>query len=168
MEEWRTCVYNGEVWHDYEVSSLGNVRNAKTGRILKPFKSHSGHGYLRIQLCKNGKRQQCSVHRIVAFTWIVNDNPTVKTVVNHIDENPYNNHVSNLEWTTLKQNSGHGTCQKRRAKKRSKKVKCVETGQIFESTMEVERVLGLPHTNIVDCCNGKRETCGKCHWLYVD
>ena len=36
----------------------------------------------------------------------------------------------------------------------------------WESTMEVERSLGLDHRNIGAVCNGKRKTCGKYIWKY--
>lgn len=41
MEEiWKTVVVDGEEWDNYEVSNFGNVRNIKTGKILKQWKNH--------------------------------------------------------------------------------------------------------------------------------
>jgi len=48
----------------------------------------------------------CGVHRLVALTFIPNDNPE-RREVNHRIPNLYNNHVSNLEWVTPLENNIH-------------------------------------------------------------
>lgn len=172
MEEiWRTAIYDGEVFEGYEVSNLGKIRSLNynhTGKVqvLKP--SVSTDGYLQVGLCKDGKKKTCLVHRLIAFAFIPNDDPKNKTQINHLDENPRNNHVSNLEWVTTKQNINHGTRNERAAKAQSKKIRCVETGEVFESIKEVERKTGLANSGICRCCNGKQKTCGKFHWEYVE
>ena len=114
-----------EVWKDvvgfedyYEVSNTGKVRRKKgktvykDGRIarfsqtvLKPsvFKK----GYLMVFLSVKSKKKAKSVHRIVAEAFI--PNPENKETVNHIDCDKTNNHVSNLEWMTNRENTIHGT-----------------------------------------------------------
>ena len=52
-------------------------------------------------------------------------------------------------------------------KDQSKKVLCVETGEIFESTMEAQRKTGIYHDSISRACNGKRKTAGDLHWKYA-
>ena len=49
----------------------------------------------------------------------------------------------------------------------SKKVLCVETGEIFESTMEAQRKTGIDRANISNVCNGRQKTSGGYHWKYV-
>jgi len=96
-----------EVWKDilnynnYEVSTFGNVRNKKTGRILKP--ANRG-GYFVVGL-SNKLTKTFSIHRLVAETFI--ENPKNKLQVNHKDKNGLNNHLSNLEWNTPKENNIH-------------------------------------------------------------
>lgn len=163
VEEWRTLIYNDEVFNDYEVSTLGNVRSLKRGKI-KILKLHdNGTGYLVATLYKDGKHKQRLIHRCVACTFIPNDDET-KTEVNHIDENKYNNSIENLEWTTRLQNAHHGTLTERI----SKKVKCVETGIIYESSHDASRKTGLSQSGINRCCNGTYKTCGGLHWEFVN
>lgn len=45
-------------------------------------------------------------HRIVAEMW--HDNPLKKKEVNHKDMDRLNNHWSNLEWCTHRENMQHG------------------------------------------------------------
>ena len=96
-----------EYWKDisnydnYEVSTFGKVRNKKTGRILKS--SNTG-GYYIVGL-SNIKTKTFQVHRLVAETFL--ENPENKAHVNHKDKNGFNNHLSNLEWNTQKENNIH-------------------------------------------------------------
>ena len=50
----------------------------------------------------------------------------------------------------------------------SKKVLCVETGEIFESTWDAERRIGVLHNHISHACNGKRKTAGGLHWKFCN
>jgi hypothetical protein len=84
---------------NYEVDTLGVVSNKKRGNILKPVIDRSG--YKSVVL--SGKRFY--IHRLVAITFI--PNPQGKPYVNHIDYNPNNNCLDNLEWCTREENSKH-------------------------------------------------------------
>lgn len=48
----------------------------------------------------------------------------------------------------------------------SKKVLCVETGEVFESTHDAQRKTGIFHNDISRVCNGKRKTAGGYHWAF--
>lgn len=98
----------------YEVSSYGRVRSLDKydsmnrfyeGRILKLFADRLG--YLSVVLYSNSKRKHYLVHRLVAEAFI--PNPDNLPQVNHIDENPSNDNVDNLEWCNAKYNSNYGT-----------------------------------------------------------
>ena len=122
---------NVEVWRsiknydNYVVSSFGRVKNTKTGKVLKA--SDNGHGYLIIDLYENAIRKSYQVHRLVANAFI--NNPDDKNCVDHKDNNPQNNHISNLRFATNKENqhnsklsnnntSGYkGVCWQKRVKK---------------------------------------------------
>lgn len=70
------------------------------GGIIHPAKAKNG--YWNAVLCKNGKRHNLLVHRLVAIAFI--PNPHHYPQVNHIDGNKNHNYVSNLEWCTAQYN----------------------------------------------------------------
>lgn len=125
-EEWKDVEnYEGL----YQVSNLGKVKSLKDNngkpreKIMKQEKTKNG--YLRIMLCKNGKRERFLVHRLVAQAFL--ENPSNLPCVNHIDENKENNQVDNLEWCTYQYNLTYGTCQQRRVENTDWKVKVANT-----------------------------------------
>ena len=93
------------VFTNYEVSSVGRIRNSKTGRVLKtqPRKD----GYVGIQLSKDGKIKNLLTHRLVALAFI--ENPSEKPDVDHIDRNKANNSIDNLRWSTTSENLMNST-----------------------------------------------------------
>ena len=52
-------------------------------------------------------------------------------------------------------------------KDRSKKILCIETGEIFESMHEAERKTGVDVSHISRVCNGERNTAGGYHWKWL-
>jgi len=118
--------YFMEVWkkikgfENYEISNLGRVkRNECTiiysnGQVskykLKYLKLEDSNpnklgAYKRVTLCVNNKPKRFLVHRLVAVYFIPNTHN--KKCVNHIDGNPSNNIISNLEWCTHQENEIH-------------------------------------------------------------
>ena len=85
-----------------------------TGRIKKAH--HDSCGYELVQLGKDGSIKHCSVHRLVAQTFIPNPNNLPQ--VNHKDEVRDHNTVDNLEWCTILYNQNYGH-RKERASKNS-------------------------------------------------
>lgn len=93
----------------YEVSSEGRVWSIRNNLFMKQYTDKGG--YKRVYLSKCGKRTCHLVHRLVVEVFI--DNTYQYPQVNHIDENPGNNCVGNLEWCTAKYNSNYGSRIKR-------------------------------------------------------
>jgi hypothetical protein len=60
MEQYKNI--NG--FENYSISNFGNVRNDKTGRILKP--SIDSHGYYKVDLFNDGKKSTKKIHILVA------------------------------------------------------------------------------------------------------
>lgn len=158
-----------EIWKDiagyegkYQVSNLGRVKSLnyrRTGkeRCLEP--KDNNDGYLQVTLYKNGGKDQPLVHRLVAMAFILN--PEGKPEVDHINRDTTDNRVENLRWVTSIENKNNGL---------SKPVLCVETGTEYHSVMEAERLIGVKHPNITNCCNGRYgyKTAGGYHWRYAD
>ncbi len=184
-EEWRTAVYNSEVYEGlYKVSNLGkimslNYRNTGRAELMNPVEDKDG--YLRVGLSKNGEYKMCSVHRLVAQTFI--PNPENLPEVNHIDEDKTNNFVflnedgsadkekSNLEWCDRKYNNNYGTRTERFIKTMSKKVlQFSKTGEFireWESTRECGRN-GFDQGAVSACCRGERKTHKGFLWMFAD
>ena len=114
MEDWKDIPkYEGL----YEASNKGRIRSKEgkatyterhgkriwKSRILKE-KSKSDRAP-RVSLWKDGKSKSFLVHRLVAKSFL--SNPENKPCINHIDGNPQNNYLENLEWCTYEENQNH-------------------------------------------------------------
>ena len=120
-----------EIWRDiegyeglYQVSTLGRVKrlsrimtgHAKHGQLLQEhiLTNHKvSKGYLSVGLCKNGKKIQYLLHRIVGKAFVLN--PLNLPQINHKDEVRTNCCADNLEWMTPKQNMNYGNRIERRS-----------------------------------------------------
>lgn len=88
----------------YGISQNGEVWSYIKNTIMKP--KIDRYGYLVIGIRNNaGIRKYLTIHRLVAITYLPNNDKTLQ--VNHIDGNKLNNHVSNLEWVSAKDNIRH-------------------------------------------------------------
>jgi hypothetical protein len=103
----------------YEVSNLGrvkslNYRNTGKPGIITPMHRNCDK-YLRIALSKKGKKEYRYLHRIVAESFL--SNPYNFPEVNHLDTDPRNCKVSNLEWCTRQHNVNYYKTRLNRSKK---------------------------------------------------
>lgn len=161
-----------EIWKiidgypNYMVSNLGRVKTLnykRSGREKIMSLLDNGLGYFKVCLCSNGKVKQLYVHRLVAEAFL--DNPNNLSEVNHKDENPSNNCVSNLEYCDHKYNMIYGTRNERASKKlinhpnKSKVILQYDLNgnfiKEFPSAAEVERQLNISTQNVTACCRGE-------------
>ena len=99
-----TVYIDGVYYHDYMVSNHGRILSLKTLTFMEG--THTENGYVRIKLRDDeGKPHMKAKHRIVAESFCSNEEN--KPFVNHIDGDKDNNHSSNLEWVTSKENTSH-------------------------------------------------------------
>ena len=96
MEEWKQILDHP----NYLISNLGNIKNNKYNRDIKPVLYKCG--YYHVGLRENGKTKCIKIHRLVGQHFLVNtDN---KPFIDHIDRNKLNNDVNNLRWVTRGEN----------------------------------------------------------------
>lgn len=147
----------------YAVTTDGRVYSYSKERFMS---QRYCKGYPMVNLFKDGKKTTRFVHRLVAETYI--PNPDNLPQVNHLDENPGNPRLENLEWCTAKGNINYGTSQERRVKSRQVPVYCEELDKVFESGKVAAETLGLFATNICGACRGKYKTTGGMHFRYAE
>lgn len=168
----------------YEISSLGRVKSLmdKYGnfreKILKQYKDKDG--YLFVWLYKEGSGKIYKVHRLVGNAFL--ENKENLPFINHKDENPSNNCVSNLEWCSVSYNNSYGDAIKKRvnntnwkiigeknAERLSKKVfqydKKGNLIKIWSSTKECKNY-GFTPGNVAACCRGKLKSHKEYIWSY--
>lgn len=170
-----------EIWHeipgyngDYFISNYGRVKSYKKAYplIMTPSYSDSLHKYQTVQLFKNGQYKIFKVHRLVAEAFI----PKIdgKDYINHIDGNPKNNMVDNLEWCTLSENSWHSwNILGRKNGGYKRKILCEETGVVYHSLHECARYLNTNPSTIHKALNlrtksGEKYKCRGFHFKYLD
>ena len=177
-----------EVWKDvkgyegyYQVSNLGNIKSleriiensgTRTGyykvkeRILKPRENTNRNGYYELSLRKDGKEKRFKVHRLVACAFI--ENPYNKPEVNHIDGNKSNNCVSNLEWTTSKENKEHAwNIGLNNSNHKKRPIKCNENNMCFESVVQASKELNCDRRCIFRVLKGEVKNIKNMTFSYI-
>lgn len=184
------CHSETEVWKPipgyegiYEASSLGRIRtvDGKTTssarypirvwkqRVLKPKVQHRADGRQdqRVSLWKDGKESTQLVSRLVAMAFL--PAPYEKLTVNHINGNPMDNRVENLEWATLTENIRHGF-RTGLYKSTQKAVVLTSTDGhelFFASMSDADKYLGRcnGYTSLaIARCHYCNDTCGVKYW----
>lgn len=90
----------------YEVSEAGNIRRlvkggkARVGVFLTPSVTERGYLYHRLSFA--GRTKKLKVHRLVLEAFVGPGNGLWGL---HADDDPTNNHISNLRWGTPVENS---------------------------------------------------------------
>lgn len=166
-----------EIWKTYpeypfiQGSSLGRVRTIDRyvkhcrggkrlikGRILKPH--GCGGGYMQVHFSENGQPAIRLVHRIIAECFLPNPNNWPE--VNHKDNSPRDNNVSNLEWCTRSYNQqyrnkyGISQTEAQGLPVLAINLKTLEVFY-FSARAEASRVLGINDSGICMVIKGKSD-----------
>jgi len=138
MENWR--IING--YPDYAISDTGHVKSLRYNRILKASVNGSCYGHVNL-LC-NKRKKTWAVHRLVIEHFGPAIPEEVYSIVDHIDGNKANNHISNLEWVTIKENTlrGYGN--------QDKKIKVLELRQQGKTFKQIAKEVGMSASFVRD------------------
>lgn len=96
--EWK--IING--YPDYSINNIGEVKSNRFNRLLKAGVSSNQYQY--VNLIANKKKKTTAIHRLVIEHFGA-PCPDPKSVVDHKDSNKQNNHINNLEWVTISENT---------------------------------------------------------------
>ena len=158
--------YEGE----YAVTSCGRIWSYKSKKFLKQRKQRDG--YYLVNLSHKGVMKTFQVHTLVAEAYLPKDENA--ECVNHKDAIKEHNYAQNLEWCTYSYNMAHsytiGRSMQGVAKMRyvnSKRVRCIETGIVYESGKAAAEAMGLDPSHISKVCRGKLKTTGGYHFEFV-
>ena len=93
----------GKDFSDYKISNYGNIWSTKTNRYLR-FNESTAYRTVCLYDKPTGEGCRVIVHRLVADKF-VKGRTKKRGVVNHKDENKWNNCFRNLEWVTSQENT---------------------------------------------------------------
>ncbi len=149
----------------YYISQDGNVYSDKPSGLKKLKLQIDKDGYYQIGLNHNRKRIFYRVHRLVAECYI--DNPNNLPIVEHKDDIKTNNHVSNLMWSTIKENTKNayknGLCKTgenhHKSKLTQEQVKWIKKNYIAKhpefNSVELGKKFGIGHHQILKIVKNK-------------
>ena len=129
----------------YTISENGLVYSKRSKKFLKQSIDRYGYAYVTI------KGKHYKVHRLVANSFL--NNPQNKPYVDHIDRDKLNNHYSNLNFVTAKENSNNPLTllhlkQVGARYRREYGRRVTHNGTLFISIIEASRSTGIPRSNI--------------------
>lgn len=159
----------------YSVSNNGEVKNNYRNSILavtynKDHKNKLGYKIVKLQIPYNRTKGEIKkyktlyIHRLVAEYFI--DNVENKKCINHIDGNKHNNHYTNLEWVTYKENMTHSITNNLHSKLFNTKLSIVQLDEAISlvinnkySTKDLMKYYGVC-TNISNWINKRAKLTG--------
>jgi hypothetical protein len=136
---------------NYRITEDGKIYSMKNKRFLK---SRLCNGYESIWL----NNKQYSINRLVAIAFIPTDDYTL--YVDHIDDNPLNNHKDNLQWITQKENINKNTKETSHARTVIQKDLNGNVIAEYNSVTEAGEAIGVSRYAISKACLKVNKTCG--------
>ena len=159
--------FEGEIWKKipafphYYVNEDGDVISIRRGYMHKLSTWTNQYGHKYVQLVNGKCSKKVLVHRLVAELYLDDDGP----IVRHLDDDPNNNHYSNLAYGTPADNHRdmveHGRMF-------TKPVYCFETERVYNSCAEAANDLGVDRSAITMNCRGINSSVSGYHLCYLE
>ena len=103
-EKFRTIRIEGYDLSNYAISKAGRIKNKNDNYLLETRAEPDGYVRVSLKCEKSARSLKFRVHRLMAFTYLHNDDPDKKTEVDHKDKDKGNNNLPNLEWVSPHEN----------------------------------------------------------------
>ena len=189
-EEWKNVPYK-QYADRYLISDDGNTYGIYNHRIMSNHPNDKG--YYSANLCKDYDLQRKSISRMVALSFIEDIPENWEELdVNHLDEDPSNNSVENLQWCEHQANCNYGHHNERIAAANRGRRMSDEQRQFlselhkgvgskpvvqldleehevshFSSITDAAQETGIDPGNISAVCNNRRHTAGGYRWKFA-
>lgn len=144
-----------EEFPDYESCEDGIIRNVKTGRHLRY--SPNSNGILKVNLMREGEVYTRSVARVI----LLNHNedhpePPPGAVISYLNGDMNDVHAWNLEWRPRWYVQERAAQRRRTRPMRSSRILVVETGIIYDNSLDCANAIEGIEKYIVLCANSIR------------
>lgn len=150
----------------YEVNNKGEIRNKKTGKILKPFivGGNANNPYMKVKLYNNNQYKTFRHHKVVADAWLQNKSFN-DDQINHIDNNPANNCIENLQYCDSEFNMSD-----RNYKNHAPILQFNSDGTYLlavYSSLDAVESEGYDKKQVKQCCLDYIDEYAGCNWYYL-
>lgn len=155
---------------EYRISTAGRFQSRKRGEWKDLRTSVDGGGYLQAFMSENGKAFVRKVHKLMQDAFF--DPDPDRPEINHINGNKRDNRLENLEQCSRLENMRHACdtglfVRPEDAGRPKRKIRIIETGDIYDSESECASAIGGHISNVCNCLAGRRHTCMGYHFEYV-
>ena len=128
----------------YAISENGefyNLLKDKKHKLYNPKETAFAYTCVSVYDAVKMVNTMNTVHRLVALAWLRNDDYINKNIVDHIDNNKNNNHVSNLRWVSNRANQAKNYYS---INSIGVKLLNIDTGEesVYESLQEACKAIG--------------------------
>jgi len=136
----------------YELSNKGRIRNTKSGRILHTYSDRKG--YQIVTLSDHGTQKTVNVGKLVGKAFVDRDYDDLD--ITYLDGDRSNVEADNIAW--WKRRDVHRRSYRLRGRTqihRMKPIRCIETGEVFQSITEASEMLGISRGSISRVVNSR-------------